>query len=252
MLTPKRSDDIQDLISYFQQLKGLDHIEREGASDADIDEFARLAAEYSPSAGPLPELLRSYFREFGRRDPVLEMADDGMPKISLLILTYREIWTADYKDVPPGAIRISTDGLTGGRALVYPKGRGGKSDAEPQVVRCWGHDLDAPMAVSFQNHLYQQAFCKGRFPSGANYRGLLTKSVEEFDSLRELAERQGFAPLWFSDSFTQCMERDDSTWFVMNHQSTDEIYAYLSGRNSATLDAVRDAFLKQFKMHTWP
>ncbi|WP_020474937.1 hypothetical protein [Zavarzinella formosa] len=251
MLSPKPSDDIQDLISYLQQVTGQTKIERQGATDAEINKYLRLAREYAPSAKEIPPLLVAYYKEFGRRDPVLEMGGDGMPKIPVLIGIYREALAAGpevNKEIPPDTIMISSPGLTGGRVLVYSEG---DPEAEPQVAQSWAMDLGVTMAASFQNHLYQQAFSRGRFPSGGEYRGLSTTSLAERGPLREFAGQQGFVSLWFSDPFAECMERDDLVCLKMSQKSRDKIYVYLSGPNPATLDSVRDAFLKQFKMDTW-
>ncbi|WP_238537807.1 hypothetical protein [Zavarzinella formosa] len=192
-------------------------------------------------------MLLGYFKEFGREDPVLQMGGDGISAIPILIDIYKDAKTAEYKGIPPDTIRISSDGLTGGRVLVYPDTHG----TEAMVSQCWGVDLGIILSENFQNYLYSEAFSKALFSSENDSRLIESKKAGYFDLLTNFASQQGFVPFWFSDSYCQCMRLDNSVWLMIKRAEDDRTNVFLSGKKHDLRDKTKVAFLKQFELKDW-
>ena len=125
-----------------------------------------------------------YLATFGKRDVVLQTADDADARLAALRAFYQE----HCEEVPLETVMIGVNGASGDRGL-----RG-----EEVVVSRNGAVLHVS-AMSFKNHLYRQAFVHGRFVAGAR----LTMRRNDETSLTKIIaalEQCGFRLYAFSDS----------------------------------------------------
>ena len=237
MIPTTRSDDIQDFLAFFRQMVGVEAAsEREGAPARDIERFAQLARR------PLPPLYLGYLAEFGRRDRVLRLADDGDARVASLLRFYDEQDGAEESEIPPNGVVIAAQGLSGGRALIFPA-----ADAAPSVVENWWGEAGLTLAASFENFLFSRAFLRGRFPRGTHGTILERADEQDLGPARELATSLGFAPYWFGDEWQLCRERDDG---VALHavQLERRAVVYLRARAATVGQGLKSTFMQQLRL----
>ena len=206
MIATKPSDDIQDFLQFLSDTMGSQtSADRAGAPQADIDAFAELVKQ------PLPALYVGYLKEFGQRDRTLMMTDDTDARLSTLISFYEEQAGAEESDIPTDAVMIGVNGLSGERALKYSNLLNSSPiNSEPTVVVSEFGKLQYVYADSFRNHLYRQAFVRGRFRVGALF-SLRRNEELLLPVARQAFEDVGFKSYWFSDAYQVCLERYDSS-----------------------------------------
>jgi hypothetical protein len=237
MIPTASSDNIQDFLAFLQQMIGSAVRDRAGALPEDIERFTRLAKL------PLPPAYHGYLSEFGAHDGPLKMADDGNPRIGSLIKLYIEEDLKSIPEIPQHCVAIATQGLTGGRALLYqakPDGHGGfeYSPDEPRVVVNVDADIDYPCAQSFRNYLYRQAFVRGRFPQGAPFASLFRADDKLYAEASQFAPSLGLQAYWFSDDYSVCMERDDGAALHIVRYN-DRVSLYLCAMDKETRDQLK-------------
>lgn len=216
MIASTPSDDIADFLRFMTAAMGPDAVRaRQPADKDDLAKFLALAKL------PLPPLYYSYLEEFGAGDGPLKMADDANPRVKPLIEFYEQQDPAD-PDVPERGVVIGALGMSGERALLYPPNPPSPApahSAEPIVVISWWGSVSHTHAQSFRNHLYRQAFVRGRTPAGVHC-SLYRNDPALLPLARQQLEAMGFMAYWFSDAHQACMERDDGSTFYL--VATDE------------------------------
>ena len=219
MIPTQRSDDISDLILFLDKILGYDSKhERRGAHPNDVQKLVGLITY------KLPDIYIGYLYNFGLQDSVLKMAGDAETTLNELIEFYEQQALCGNQDIPHNGVVIATEGLSGGRALIYSESK----DVEPIVVVNWSQDIGEICAQSFRNHLYHQAFIRGRLR--AEFRQVAYGTDQSFFArIGSFALQVGFQSYWFSDDCQLCLERDDDV--VINVRRTkDMIIAYIQAR----------------------
>lgn len=207
------SDDLADFLDYLASTVGDRTARARSAPEA-----GELAELLDAMQRPLPALYAAYLRYFGEGDGALKMADDADARVSKLLALYRE-QDAGETVVPAHGVIIGAWGVSGERALLYPHDShddalGMRAATEPAVVISWWGKVDHVCARSFRNHIYRQAFVRGRLRDGVRcnmWRDDPAFYGEVCGHLMTL----GFAPTWFSDDRQCCMERDDGSLFYL-------------------------------------
>jgi hypothetical protein len=246
MISTIPSDEIHDFLVFLSQTVGPEALrERAGASPGDIQGFVELARR------PLPPLYLGYLREFGQQDRVLKMADDANPQVTALIQLYEEQAGRPDPEIPPDCVIIGVQGLSGGRALFYAAeaAAGGSPPArleEPSVVVTWWEDVGHTYARTFRNHLYRQAFVRGRFRDGA-LASLYRPDEDLFPHARQLAATLGFQAYWFSDDYQDCRERDDGAVLYLV-RSPNRTTLYVRAGEEHIRDQLKATLLQQLDL----
>ncbi len=208
MIATQPSDDVNDFLGFMEHAMGPPTVQdRAGAAPDQIRQFVELVGL------PLPRLYSGYLREFGESDGALRMADDTDVKVRTLLQFYAEQQVDPVELIPPNAVMIGVNGLSGERALLYPEAAAGRHAAasdigEPTVVVCAYGEVDYTYAQTFRNHLYRQAFVRGRLRDGARL-SLRRNDEELLPKARQLIEGLGFQAYWFSDNYQVCLERQN-------------------------------------------
>lgn len=226
MIPTHPSDDIEHFLRFQAAAMGPQAVQERSAGDPlDIAKFKALAQL------PLPPLYEAYLREFGAGDGPLKMADDANPRVKAVIELYEEQDPAD-PDVPERGVVIGCFGMSGERSLLYPPEPSGHHTGpvpagEPVVIVSWWGSVGHTCAQSFRNHLYRQAFLRGRTAVGA-HASLYRDDPASVPQARNLLESLGFVAYWFSDEYQVCMERDDgSTFYVERTNERTSLYGCL-------------------------
>lgn len=239
MISTNPSDDIRDFVSFLKETVGSDVLrDCAGASPRDIDDLVALCRM------PLPPLYLAYLREFGQNDGILKMADDADPRVTRLIEFYREQGGKSESDVPANGVVIGVYGLSGDRALLYPEQSRNvpraDSSGEPRVVVSWWGEVGHTIAATFRNHLYRQAFVRGRFRDGSLF-SLYRNDEYVLPEAEVLAAELGFQRYWFSDDYQACLTRPDkAALYIVRNPSRTTLY----GRFADT--RVRDDATRHF------
>lgn len=247
MLSTKPTDHIEDFIEFMQHA-AVPHggQDRAGASLDDIRQFADAAQR------PLPALYLGYLREFGGADGALKMGGDTDPRVKSLLDFYSEPRGSADGAIAPNTVVIGVYGISGNRALLYPEPRGendGPTTGEeegPSVVVCEYGAVDYTCARTFRNHLYRQAFIRGRFRKGKLF-SLRRNEEPLLPVAREALKSQGFRGYWFSDDFQVCMEREDGeALYVERTPGRTSLYGCFPSQR--TRDELKARLLQQLQL----
>ncbi len=213
---------------------------RVGATESDVRAYEALVGNR------LPPLYVGYLLQFGQRDDDLQMADDTDSRLGTLVKFHRE---QARSEVSPGAVMIDVNGLSANRALMYdldegtqPQGRAN----EPAVAASESGEVLYRYAHSFTNHLYRQAFVRGRFRSGSQFS--LRRSDEGLlPTLREGVEALGFEAHRFSDDLQVCMERGtDGYVYIVRTPGRTSVYGCFGP--TAARDEVKQTLLQRYAL----
>ncbi len=237
------SEDMGDFLSFFAAMVGAEAArERAPAPAASVERLAALAGR------ALPPLYVAYLREFGGADRVLRMADDGDPRVASLIEFYEEQAGEEEPEIPASAVVIATQGLSGGRALLYADdAEPGGAPAEPSVVENWWGDVGDTFAQSFRTYLYSQAYVRGRFPQDRVFPILYRNGDAPLAAAVGVAEELGFRPYWFSDVLRVCMDRDDGAALQLVRKER-RVIAYLRSDDDARGAELKSALLRRLDL----
>jgi hypothetical protein len=199
------------------------------AAEADINMIRSIATK------PLPPLYLEYLRRFGTNDGALQLADDANPSIPAL-RRYYEKWSN-----PPNLFAISTQGLSGQRALVYSD-----AFAEPRVAVVFDNEIDYYCASSFQFFLYRRGYVRVRFPNGALFSVLqLNGALGLSNEVKEWLLQDGFRFYWFSDDY-ETIGESNTVWIVLINRS-DSLTLHIDAPNLASRMSIVERITRRFE-----
>ncbi|MBP6945546.1 hypothetical protein KBD61_03745 [Patescibacteria group bacterium] len=227
----------QEFLAFFQELFAGDPRMTAcvGADEKDIEALLAYADQ------PLPALYLDYLRLMGTNDGPLRLALDAECSAKS-VAAYLERCGNDWKDYQPtNSFRISTNGSTFARALLY------RDDApEPCVIINNNERILETVAETFESYLFRHAWQRRLFTGHNNpsvpelhIRGT---NINTLDDVKHTAKERGFSLTWFSDRWSACGEKGSIRFITLfsahdvhiyfadedRHRAADECAAFRS------------------------
>lgn len=238
-------DSLSDFVAFAADLFGRDvYSSRRGARS---DRVAALSA-YCPHQ--LPELYLDYLEAFGADTGGLVLGGDlEIPPRSDVetLLTFHEAEKEDTQAGEPPlqpekcfAFALGCD--SEGRAFDFTECEAAAN--EPKVVAYYEQRVYAPIAKTFRNFLYTEAYLRARFPCGVPFCSLIAQETLRMQDLASAVQASGFTPYGSSDEYRASFERDGASVIVSYGCKCTR--AYLSSASNTATDGIRAHLLRSF------
>jgi hypothetical protein len=238
---------MEKLIAYAAQFEPDFPRRIRGSSRADIAALAGLVGQ------PLPPEYESFLGYLGESDGGLKLAFDGSTALPDIMDFYREYVQTGDVTLPPGCLAIGADGMTGeaiclqtsglevsGGALPPPGTIAGKA----RVVFTGEGQVRGGYAASLEGLLYRTVYMKFRYPL-MKHQKLFLGNLGGFAAAQATAQRLGFKPEPFSDSFVYCGERPGELLILIQYEG-QPLTLHFACADAAAFDQVDSLVHQEF------